>query len=284
MSAGAVALWGLAIGFAAVGLRALRAPRAPSSPAAARRRDVLIRAAGIPWPVAATGPLSRPGDSILIVRAGLAGALSEAGLARARASMAVAGLVAGAALAAAAPVVLPLLPVAVAAGAWFPGRRLVLRARARGRALLRELPDLLDLLAICVESGMALDPALAVAGERLGGVLGEEVERVLRDLSLGTPRAEAYRDLVERADLPELARTVGALLQAEELGAPLSRALHGQAESLRAARRQWARDRAARAAPKIQLVVAMLMVPAILLLVIGVLIIEMARQVGAVVG
>ena len=107
---------------------------------------------------------------------------------------------------------------------------------------------------------------------------------MLRDLSLGTPRAAAYRALVERAGLPELARTVGALLQAEELGAPLSRALHGQAESLRAARRQAARDRAARAAPKIQLVVAMVMVPAILLLVIGVLAIEMARQVGTVIG
>ena len=56
---------------------------------------------------------------------------------------------------------------------------------------------------------------------------------------------------------PELARTVAALLQAEELGAPLSRALEGQAEALRVARRQAARDRAARAAPKIQLVVAL---------------------------
>lgn len=285
MSAAApVALWGLAIGFAAVGLRARRAPPISSPPTTAGPRGLVIVAARVAWPAAAIGPLARPGDGIRIVRAGLAGALSEAGLARARASMAAAGLLAGAALAAAAPMVLPLVPVAVAAGAWAPGHRLALRARARGRALMRELPDLLDLLAICVESGMALDPALAVAGDRLGGVLGEEVERVLRDLSLGTPRADAYRDLVDRAGLPEIARTVGALLQAEELGAPLSRALHGQAESLRAARRQWARDRAARAAPKIQLVVAMLMVPAILLLVIGVLVIEMARQVGAVVG
>ena len=190
----------------------------------------------------------------------------------------------GAALAVAAPATAPLVPALALGGAWAPGRWLAGRVRARGRALLRELPDLLDLLAICVESGMALDPALAVTGRRLGGALGEEVGLVLRDLSLGTPRAAAYRALVDRAGLPELARTVGALLQAEELGAPLSRALHGQAESLRAARRQAARDRAARAAPKIQLVVAMVMVPAILLLVIGVLAIEMARQVGAVVG
>ncbi|HTI32760.1 MAG TPA: type II secretion system F family protein [Miltoncostaea sp.] len=277
-------LWAVAIAAAALGLRACRVPTAETvQGGAARPPAVIARAARIPWPPGALGPLARPGDATAIVRAGLGDAITVEALARARASLAVAGLVAGALLAVATPAAAPLLPVLALAGAWAPGRWLAGRVRARGRALLRELPDLLDLLAICVESGMALDPALAVTGRRLGGALGEEVGRVLRDLSLGTPRAAAYRALVDRAGVTELARTVGALLQAEELGAPLSRALHGQAESLRAARRQAARDRAARAAPKIQLVVAMVMVPAILLLVIGVLAIEMARQVGAVI-
>jgi tight adherence protein C len=278
-------LWLVAIAAAALGLRARRAP-APSTAAgvAGQPPALLARAARTPWPRGAVGPFARPADARAIVRAGLGDAVTPEGLARARATLAAAGLALGAALAVTAPGAAPLVPALALAGAWAPGRWLAGRVRARGRALLRELPDLLDLLAICVESGMALDPALAVTGRRLGGALGEEVGLVLRDLSLGTPRAAAYRALVERAGLPELARTVGALLQAEELGAPLSRALHGQAESLRAARRQAARDRAARAAPKIQLVVAMVMVPAILLLVIGVLAIEMARQVGAVIG
>ena len=58
----------------------------------------------------------------------------------------------------------------------------------------------------------------------------------------------------------------------------------GQAEALRVLRRQTARERAARAAPKIQLVVALLMVPAVLMLVLGALVIELSRQVGTVVG
>jgi tight adherence protein C len=81
---------------------------------------------------------------------------------------------------------------------------------------------------------------------------------------------------------PELQQVVAALLQAEELGAPLSRALAGQAEALRGTRRQHARDRAARAAPRIQLVIALVMVPGALVLVMGVLLTELARQVGAV--
>ncbi len=177
-----------------------------------------------------------------------------------------------------------LAPALGLAGAIAPSRWLAARGAARRRALVRELPDLLDLLGICVESGMALDPALDLAAGRLGGMLGREIEEVLHDLSLGTPRPEAYRALVERTGAPELAQTVGALLQAEELGAPLSRALEGQAESLRVARRQAARERASRAAPKIQLVVALLMVPAVLLLVLGILLIELSRQVGAVIG
>ena len=184
----------------------------------------------------------------------------------------------------ASPAAAALAPALGLAGAIAPSRWLAARQGARRRALVRELPDLLDLLGICVESGMALDPALELAADRLGGTLGGEIDRVLRDLSLGTPRADAYRALVERTGTPELAQTVGALLQAEELGAPLSRALEGQAEALRVARRQGARERAARAAPKIQLVVALLMVPAVLLLVLGVLLIELSRQVGGVIG
>ena len=228
--------------------------------------------------------LTRAGDPVEISRAGVGERLTPVALARARAGCAIAAAAVALPLALTAPVVAILAPALAAGAACAPGRWIVSRQRARRRAIVRELPDLLDLLGICVESGMALDPALGLAAERLGGTLGAEVAHVLHDLSLGTPRSTAYRQLVDRVGAPELARTVGALLQAEELGAPLSRALQGQAEALRAGRRQAARERAATAAPKIQLVVAMVMVPAVLILVLGVLLIQLSRQVGAVVG
>jgi tight adherence protein C len=241
-------------------------------------------AARVPGPPSVARLLARPGDPLAIERAGMGGALTPTALARARAGCGLVGAAAALLLAIGAPWAAVLAPGLAGAAAWAPGRWVVGRQRARRRAIVRELPDLLDLLGICVEAGMALDPALSLASERLGGTLGTEVGRVLRDLSLGTPRRAAYRDLVDRVASPELARTVGALLQAEELGAPLSRALQGQADALRAGRRQAARERAATAAPKIQLVVALVMVPAVLILVLGVLVIELARQVGAVVG
>lgn len=277
-------MWLAALVCAAMALRARPSAR-PAGPTGPPPLPSPVRlAVRVPWPGSLMRVLARPSDERRVVRAGLAGSLSHEALGRLRCSGVLAGALLALPLVIAWPPAAVLVPALGVGGALAPARWLGRREAARRRALVRELPDLLDLLGICVESGMALDPALQLAVERLGGTLGSEFERVLRDLSLGTPRADAYRALVDRAGSPEVARTVGALLQAEELGAPLSRALEGQAEALRVLRRQTARERAARAAPKIQLVVALLMVPAVLMLVLGALVIELSRQVGSVVG
>ncbi len=282
---GPVLLWLAGLTCAGVGLRVRAQGRATGPSPVASGIPLAFRAARrVPSPRPLVERLRRRADAGELMRAGLGGRLTADGLARIRAGFAVSGLVLVLSAALAGPPALAAAALLAALGVASPGRWVARRRRIRRRALVRELPDLLDLLGICVESGMALDPALRLSADRLGGTLGEEVSVALRDLSLGSPRRVAYRDLVERAGSPEMARAVGALLQAEELGAPLSRALQGQAEALRAGRRQEARESAARAAPKIQLVVAMVMVPAVLLLVLGVLVIELARQVGAVAG
>lgn len=247
-----------------------RAPRALALPAAVR----------LPASLARFGV--RPHTADRITAAGLAGVVSAPLVERARVGAAVLGCVACGLTAVVTPFAVVLAPAAAVAGFLLPGRILARRAATRRAALVRELPDLLDLLVISVEAGMALDPALDMASSRLPGVLSGEVRTTLRELRLGTPRRTAYRALADRVASPELQQVVAALLQAEELGAPLSRALAGQAETLRGARRQQARDLAARAAPRIQLVIALVMVPGVLVLVMGMLVMELARQVGAV--
>jgi tight adherence protein C len=268
----------------ALALRARRIPAAPSPPARPRPPALLALAAAVPLPAPIRRPAARPGTDRRLVEAGVAAVVTVAMMERARAGGAALAVLGSAGLALLQPVLAALVPALVAAAFLAPDLWLVRRAAARRASIARELPDLLDLLVISVEAGMALDPALQLAAERLPGILAAEVQNMLRELGLGTPRRAAYRGLADRLGSPEVAQVVAALLQAEELGAPLSRALAGQAEGLRAARRQRARDRAARAAPRIQLVVALLMVPAALILVMGVLVIELAREVGAVVG
>jgi tight adherence protein C len=275
-------LWFLAAACAVAGLRARRqaGPTRPTQPLPLPLR----LAAAVPTPSALRRRCARRGTTERLRAAGLAERLTEGTIARARAGGAAAAALLGLGLALIARPAVSLVPALVAGALIAPDRWLAARGRARRRSIVRELPDLLDLLGICVESGMALDPALQLAVGRLPGALGDELRATLLELALGTPRRAAYRALAERSGAPELVQVVAALLQAEELGAPLSAALAGQAESIRVVRRQGARDRAARAAPRIQLVVALVMVPAALLLVLGVLVIELAHSIGGVVG
>ncbi len=246
---------------------------------------VVMLLSGIPLPSSVRAMIGGRVDADGLITAGLPPDATAPVIVRARAGGAVAGVAFGVASAVLlAPLLLVLTPLWMLMGRLGPDRAVARRARARRAAIVEALPDLLDLMVICVEAGMALDPALSLAADRLGGPLGEEVRATLSDQALGTPRRLAYRGLASRTASEDVGRLVASLLQAEELGTPLATALAGQAEALRAARRQRARDRAARAAPRIQLVVALVMVPGAMLLVLGVMVVEMAAQVGIALG
>lgn len=272
------ALLSMAIGW--IGARGMRANRAGDG-----LPRIVALLARVPLPASVRLVIGGRVDTERLVTAGLPVDATAPVLVRARAGGVIAGVAFGVVLAVlAAPLLLVLTPVWVVIGRLGPDRAVARRAGARRTAIVEALPDLLDLMVICVEAGMALDPALSLAADRLGGALGEEVRATLSDQALGTPRRQAYRDLARRTASEDVGRLVASLLQAEELGTPLATALAGQAEALRAARRQRARDRAARAAPRIQLVVALVMVPGAMLLVLGVMIVEMAAQVGIAIG
>ena len=264
-----------------VGLR-LRRAGAPGRQAAGAAHAVprlIMVLARVPVPSGVRGVVQGNPPVATLEGAGLPGDRGAAMVMRARAGGAVAGVLLGAALAVLALPLVVAVPVLALAGRVLPDRVIGRMATARRLAIVQALPDLLDLMVICVESGMAL-----VAAARLGGPLGDEIAVMLDAQALGTPRRQAYQALAERIGSDDVARLVASLLQAEELGTPLAIALAGQAEALRAIRRQLVRDRAARAAPRIQLVVALVMVPGALLLVLGVMLIELAGQIGVVTG
>jgi tight adherence protein C len=141
------------------------------------------------------------------------------------------------------------------------------QARRRHRRLVAALPDALDLLAVSAGSGRG--PAagleqLARAGE---GPLAEELRLTLAELSCGTPLSAALRSLRARVPGAEVARLVAAVERSRQLGSPLADQLRRQATALRRDSRREVEDRAARAAPKIQLVVALVLVPSVLLMI-----------------
>jgi tight adherence protein C len=204
-----------------------------------------------------------------IAAAGRPAGLGPRELMAAKLAGAVAGGLLGAALATAAPgrLVLALIAGAPVAGFLAPDLWLARQAAERARRMRRELPPLLDLLRVGVESGSSLAQALRTVGERTHGPLALEWRAVGREVAVGVPLAQALAHLAERAPLPEVRALVGALDRARRHGAPLADALAAQGRDARFALARHAREEAARAGPKIQLVVALLLVPSVLLLV-----------------
>ncbi len=187
---------------------------------------------------------------------------------------AVVALIAGAPLAGALPGRLPLLAAALLplAGLFAPDLLLARRTRARRRAMEAQLPDLLDLLRVSIEAGLTTGRALGEVGRRHSGLLAREWRAASAQLALGVPRDEALERLARRCPTPAMAALAAALRRAERHGAPLAGTLAAQAAEARATRARRIRERAAKAAPKIQLVVALLLVPSVLLLVAGALV------------
>jgi tight adherence protein C len=157
--------------------------------------------------------------------------------------------------------------IAPAAAFVAPDAWLARSARRRRVAMAAELPEVLDLLHVAVGAGQPALRALGEVGRRRGGPLAAELRGAAAQAALGVPRAHALERLARRCPLEAVAGLVAAIARCDRHGAPLAPALHALAADARAQRAQRVRERAARAAPKIQLVVALLLVPAVMLLV-----------------
>lgn len=176
------------------------------------------------------------------------------------------------------PTNLPLLPVAF--GCFFTGAILsfvpnfVVSARRskRRKNVDRHLPDAVDLLEICVASGMGLDAAWSAVTDEIRSVselFADEMELTTLEISLGIPRAEAMRHMSARTGVDDLSSLVALLVQAEKLGASIADALTTFAHGLREARGQRAEEAAEKMSVKLMFPMVMFIFPALLLIMLG---------------
>jgi tight adherence protein C len=139
----------------------------------------------------------------------------------------------------------------------------------RSQRVRRELPDALDLLTISVESGLAFDAGLAQVARRTSGPLAQEFFRVLQEMQIGTGRVQAMRALAERTDVPELRSFVGAMIQADAFGIPISGVLRVQAREMRVKRSQRAEELAQKVPVKILFPLIFCILPCLFLVIMG---------------
>ncbi len=157
----------------------------------------------------------------------------------------------------------------MAAGFWAPDALLEREARRRRRRFVAALPDALDMLAVGAASGR--DPATGL-GEIAGGTSGPlatELGRAVAEIECGKPLRETIDELRGRVPGAEVGALAAALERSRTYGSPLAEQLHLQATALRRDARRGLEERAARAAPKIQLVVALVLVPSVLLTIVA---------------
>jgi tight adherence protein C len=153
------------------------------------------------------------------------------------------------------------------AGFLAPDALLEREARRRQRRLVAALPDALDLLAVSAGSGRGTAAGLEQLARAGEGPLAEELRITVAELSCGSPLGAALQSLRARVPGSELATLVAAIERSRRFGSPLAGQLRRQAGALRRDSRRAVEDRAARAAPKIQLVVALVLVPSVLLMI-----------------
>ena len=168
-----------------------------------------------------------------------------------RVTAAVAALLAGIVDLASGALAAKLAYLAVPLGYFYPDiwlRDAIQRRRARIR---KDFPFFLDLLALAMRAGLNLQSAIARAVRHLpDGPVREEMRRVLRELRAGMTLRESLQRLARRADVEGVSGFVGAVLQAEETGGEMAKALQAQAEQQRAERFLRAEKLAARAPVK----------------------------------
>ena len=143
------------------------------------------------------------------------------------------------------------------------------RIKSRQHLISRALPDVLDLLTVCVESGLGLEAAMLRVGERWDNVLTRELGRTVREMRMGISRPESLRHLVQRTEVPELSAFVAVVIQAEQLGVSIAQVLRTQSDQMRVIRWQKAQERARSAPFKMVFVLVLCTFPSLFIVILG---------------
>lgn len=165
-------------------------------------------------------------------------------------------------------------------GYFLPNIFLERRIAYRKREILDSFPDAMDLIIVCVESGLGLDAALARVSEEMhmiSPILGEELHLINLELRAGSSRERALRNLALRTGVEDIDTLVAMLVQSDRFGTSVAQALRVHAENLRTKRRLRAEEAAAKIALKLLFPLIFFIFPSMLLVLLGPALISINR-------
>lgn len=139
----------------------------------------------------------------------------------------------------------------------------------RKKEIERDLPDVLDLLTVSVEAGLSFEGSVTRLTEKMKSVISDEFKRTLHEMKVGKTRKEAYTNMSNRCNVPDLSLFISSLIQADELGVGISNVLRVQSEQMRERRRQRAQEKAMKAPIKILFPLLIFIFPTIFVIILG---------------
>lgn len=168
----------------------------------------------------------------------------------------------------------PFFLYAVALGLGFlaPDFWLGRKISSRQKRIARSLPDVLDLLIICIEAGLSLDQGVARASQELSMThpdISDELNVVSLEQTAGRPRADAWKNLSDRTDVESVRNLVSVLVQAEKFGTSIARTLRIHSDTLRTQRKQKVEEQAAKTTVKLVFPLVFFIFPSIFLVTLG---------------
>ena len=161
---------------------------------------------------------------------------------------------------------------AIIAGYFAPNIYLSNIAQKRQGSIVGAFPDALDLLLICVESGMSVEAALAKVGQEIGRTsieLAEELTLLVAELSYLPERRQAYESFAKRNNNPGIKSVVTAMIQAERYGTPLGSALRTMSKENRELRLAAAEKKAAALPAKLTVPMILFFLPVLFVMILG---------------
>jgi len=155
------------------------------------------------------------------------------------------------------------------------------KLKGRQKELQKAMPDMLDMLVVCVEAGLGLNQAFVRVADEIDHVsivMSEQLALVNLEMRAGTPRDEALKNLADRTGLTDMKSLVSMLVQTDRFGTSVADALLVHADTMRTKRRQRAEEAAAKTTIKLVFPLVLFVFPAMFVVVLGPSVIAIYRM------
>jgi tight adherence protein C len=162
--------------------------------------------------------------------------------------------------------------VALGIGFLLPDFWLSNRISKRQARIRLGLPDVLDLLIICIEAGLSLDQATSRTAEELHmaqPAICDELAMVVLEQRAGCARADAWKHFADRTDVESVRNLVSVLIQSEKFGTSIAKTLRVHSDTLRTQRRQKVEEQAAKTTIKLVFPLVLFIFPSLFLVTLG---------------